>query len=120
MKNETKGGVPHSFEPTALVVKPNNCSNEETPSEGNTKKLTFNTCFALLGLQIQVPKQDLFCERARCVNAREKGEDTKLVMVKNWSMKSTKLGAAPTWAIMKCPRCEKRTRHYLGDGGKKK
>ena len=123
MKTEAKGGVPASFERIALVRKPKKFRNGGSPSEGNKKNLTFNTCAVLLGLQIQVPTQDLFCERVRCTKAREKGEDTKLVVTKTWSMTRTTKddgGANPSWAIMECPKCKKRTRHYLGAGGNKK
>ena len=115
-KQVKEGGAPSlSVEPTYM----NKIQNEAlsgTPFNGKERKSTFNPCFVLLGLHIQVPKHEEYCQMKRCqkhrINHPDKMQETKLELVKSWDIKGTG-GNCVKMSTWKCPRCGKRVRRKL-------
>lgn len=111
-----EGGAPSiSVESIHMNPKIHRIALSGTPFNGNIKP-TFNPCFVLLGLHIQVPKQDEHCQRKRCKNHRERNPDkkdeTKLRLFKSWEIKGVG-GNVVKMSTWECPRCEKRVRRKL-------
>lgn len=114
-KQLKEGGAPsYSVEPTAMP-KRHDIALSGTPFNGKSEP-TFNPCFVLLGLHIQVPKQDEYCEKPRCKKHRarnpDKKNETKLRLFKDWEIKGHG-GNVVKMGTLECPRCKKRVRRKL-------
>ena len=119
-KQVLEGGAPSKVEPTTMS-KRHDIANVGTPIIEN-RESAFNPCFVVLGLHIQVPKQNEsdYCQRPRCKKHREfhpdKKHETQLEFVKSWKISSPRSSNEVKVAIYKCPRCEKNVRRYPNSG----